>query len=50
VLATVHREAEKWTPEEAEAFMAPLRQKFEAATRKTGNYFSDANDEAFGPQ
>src|SRR3546814_13832170 len=29
VLATVHRDADKWTPEEAEAFKAPTRQKYE---------------------
>ena len=29
VLATVHRDAEKWTPEEAEAFKSPIRQKYE---------------------
>ncbi|PTQ12433.1 methylcrotonoyl-CoA carboxylase [Sphingomonas oleivorans] len=29
VLATVHREAETWTEEEAEAFKAPIRQKYE---------------------
>ena len=29
VLATVHRDAEKWTPAEAEAFKAPIRQKYE---------------------
>ena len=29
VLATVHRDAERWTPEEAEAFKAPIRQKYE---------------------
>ncbi len=29
VLATVHRDAEKWTAEEAEAFKAPVRQKYE---------------------
>ena len=29
VLATVHRDAEKWTPEEAQAFKAPIRQKYE---------------------
>ncbi len=29
VLATVHRDAEKWTPEETEAFKAPIRQKYE---------------------
>jgi 3-methylcrotonyl-CoA carboxylase beta subunit len=29
VLATVHRDAEKWSPEEAEAFKAPIRQKYE---------------------
>ena len=29
VLATVHRDAERWTAEEAEAFKAPIRQKYE---------------------
>ncbi len=29
VLATVHRDAERWTPAEAEAFKAPIRQKYE---------------------
>jgi 3-methylcrotonyl-CoA carboxylase beta subunit len=29
VLATVHRDAAKWTPKEAEAFRAPVRQKYE---------------------
>jgi 3-methylcrotonyl-CoA carboxylase beta subunit len=29
VLATVHRDAAKWTPEEAEAFKAPVRQIYE---------------------
>ncbi|WP_176593992.1 carboxyl transferase domain-containing protein [Sphingobium sp. EM0848] len=29
VLATVHRDGAKWTPEEAEAFKAPIRQKYE---------------------
>jgi len=29
VLATVHRDAAKWTPEEAEAFKNPIRQKYE---------------------
>jgi len=29
VLATVHRDADKWTPEAAEAFKAPIRQKYE---------------------
>ena len=29
VLATVHRDANQWTPEEAEAFKAPIRQKYE---------------------
>ena len=29
VLATVHRDAAKWTPEEAEAFKQPIRQKYE---------------------
>jgi len=29
VLATVHRDADKWTPEEEEAFKAPVRQTYE---------------------
>ncbi|MBM7406157.1 MULTISPECIES: carboxyl transferase domain-containing protein [Sphingomonas] len=29
VLATVHRDAASWSPEEAEAFKAPVRQKYE---------------------
>ncbi|MBM6576660.1 methylcrotonoyl-CoA carboxylase [Microvirga sp. SRT01] len=29
VLATVHRDADTWTPEEAEAFKAPIRRKYE---------------------
>jgi 3-methylcrotonyl-CoA carboxylase beta subunit len=29
VLATVHRNADKWTAEEAEAFKAPVRQRYE---------------------
>jgi 3-methylcrotonyl-CoA carboxylase beta subunit len=29
VLATVHKDAERWTPEEAEAFKAPIRQRYE---------------------
>jgi 3-methylcrotonyl-CoA carboxylase beta subunit len=29
VLATVHRDAEKWTPEEAEKFKQPIRRKYE---------------------
>ncbi|HTP75653.1 MAG TPA: carboxyl transferase domain-containing protein [Rhizomicrobium sp.] len=29
VLATVHRDADKWTKEEIEAFKAPIRQKYE---------------------
>ncbi|SEN36719.1 3-methylcrotonyl-CoA carboxylase beta subunit [Sphingomonas gellani] len=29
VLATVHRDADGWTPEQAEAFKAPVRQKYE---------------------
>ena len=39
VLATVHRDAAKWTPEEAEAFKAPVRARYEAE----GNpYFATA--------
>ncbi|MFD1036662.1 carboxyl transferase domain-containing protein [Sphingomonas hankookensis] len=30
VLATVHRDADSWTPEEAEAFKAPVRERYEA--------------------
>ncbi len=30
VLATVHRDADKWTPEEAEAFKQPVRDRYEA--------------------
>ena len=30
VLATVHRDADRWTPEEAEAFKAPVRAAYEA--------------------
>jgi len=29
VLATVHKDAETWSPEEAEAFKAPIRQRYE---------------------
>jgi 3-methylcrotonyl-CoA carboxylase beta subunit len=29
VLATVHRDAAKWTPEQAEAFKAPIRSQYE---------------------
>ncbi|MDB5715331.1 MAG: methylcrotonoyl-CoA carboxylase [Sphingomonadales bacterium] len=29
VLATVHRDADNWTPEQAEAFKAPVREKYE---------------------
>jgi 3-methylcrotonyl-CoA carboxylase beta subunit len=29
VLATVHRDAESWTPDEAEAFKAPIRETYE---------------------
>ena len=29
VLATVHRDADKWSAEEAEAFKAPIRRKYE---------------------
>jgi 3-methylcrotonyl-CoA carboxylase beta subunit len=30
VLATVHRDAPTWSPEETEAFKAPIRARFEA--------------------
>ena len=29
VLATVHKDADSWTPEQAEAFKAPIRQRYE---------------------
>jgi 3-methylcrotonyl-CoA carboxylase beta subunit len=29
VLATVNRDADKWTPEQEEAFKAPIRQRYE---------------------
>ena len=29
VLATVHKDADEWSPEEAEAFKAPIRQRYE---------------------
>ena len=29
MLATVHRDADRWTEEEAENFKAPIRQKYE---------------------
>jgi 3-methylcrotonyl-CoA carboxylase beta subunit len=29
VLATVHKDAERWTPEQAEAFKGPIRQRYE---------------------
>lgn len=29
VLATVHRDADSWTPDQSEAFKAPIRQKYE---------------------
>ncbi len=39
VLATVHRDADKWTPAEAEAFKAPVRERYETE----GNpYFATA--------
>ncbi len=39
VLATVHRDADKWSPEDAEAFKAPIRAKYE----EEGNpYFATA--------
>ena len=30
VLATVHRDAETWSKEQAEAFKAPIREKYES--------------------
>ena len=39
VLATVHRDADKWSPEEAEAFKAPIRQQYET---RGSPYYSTA--------
>jgi len=39
VLATVHRDAESWTPEEAEAFKAPIRETYE---REGNPYYATA--------
>ncbi len=39
VLATVHRDASTWTPEQAEAFKAPIRDRFEA---EGSPYFASA--------
>ncbi len=39
VLATVHRDADRWTPEEAEAFKAPVRERYE---REGEPYFATA--------
>ncbi len=39
VLATVNRDAERWTPEEAEAFKAPIRERYE---REGEPYFATA--------
>ena len=39
VLATVHRDADRWTPEEAEAFKAPVRERYE---REGSPYFATA--------
>jgi 3-methylcrotonyl-CoA carboxylase beta subunit len=39
VLATVHRDASTWTPEHAEAFKAPIRDRFEA---EGSPYFASA--------
>jgi 3-methylcrotonyl-CoA carboxylase beta subunit len=40
VLATVHRDAERWTPEEAEAFKTPIRARYE---REGNPYHASAN-------
>jgi 3-methylcrotonyl-CoA carboxylase beta subunit len=39
VLATVHRDAETWTPEQAEAFKAPIRETYE---REGNPYYATA--------
>ncbi len=39
VLATVHRDAAEWSPEDAEAFKAPIRDQFEA---ESDPYFATA--------
>jgi 3-methylcrotonyl-CoA carboxylase beta subunit len=35
VLATVHRDADRWTPEEAEAFKHPVRERYETRATPT---------------
>ena len=35
VLATVHRDADRWTPEQAEAFKQPIRENYEARATPT---------------
>jgi len=39
VLATVHRDADKWTPAEMEAFKAPIRARYES---EGSPYFASA--------
>ncbi len=39
VLATVHRDADRWTPEEADAFKAPIRERYE---REGNPYYATA--------
>ena len=39
VLATVHRDADRWTPEQAEAFKAPIRETYE---REGSPYYATA--------
>jgi 3-methylcrotonyl-CoA carboxylase beta subunit len=39
VLATVHRDADQWTKEEAEAFKAPIRETYE---REGNPYYATA--------
>jgi 3-methylcrotonyl-CoA carboxylase beta subunit len=39
VLATVHRDADSWTPEQAEAFKAPIRENYE---REGNPYYATA--------
>ena len=40
VLATVHRDADKWTPEQAEAFKQPIRENYEARGQSLARDFA----------
>jgi 3-methylcrotonyl-CoA carboxylase beta subunit len=49
VLATVHRDADRWTPDEAEAFKTPIRERYEG---ESNPYYASAriwNDGVIDP-